>query len=314
METPFRIADEVREALASGKPVVALETSVVSQGLPPPHNLAAAHRCAAAVRAGGAVPAAIGVIAGRIVVGVSEAELARLADPGRSPAKAAVRDVCALVAEGRDAGTTVSATAAIAAKVRIPVFATGGLGGVHRIPDGEPAAGAADVSADLHELARSPVCVVCAGPKAILDVAATAEALETLGIPVLGWRTSELPAFYSDGSGVALEHRVDDADRAARVLALHWGPLARREGVVLAVPPPDPVPREEIEAAIAGALAAARTRGVRGKAVTPFLLEAVARATQGRARAANVALLERNAAVAAEIAAALARFGYNPAG
>jgi pseudouridine-5'-phosphate glycosidase len=305
----LRIADEVREALASGEPVVALETSVVAQGLPPPHNLDAARRCAAAVRAGGAVPAAIAIVEGRIVVGASDAELARLADPARAPAKAAARDLAALVTAGRDASTTVSATAAIAATARIRVFATGGIGGVHRIPDGEPPAGAADVSADLLELARSPVCVVCAGPKAILDVAATAEALETLGVPVLGWRTSELPAFYSDGSGVPLEHRVDDAERVARVLALHWGPLARREGVVLAVPPPEPVPREVIEAAVTSALAAARSRGVRGKAVTPFLLDAVARATQGRARAANIALLERNAAVAAEIAAALARLG-----
>jgi pseudouridine-5'-phosphate glycosidase len=314
MKTLTRIADEVREALASGGPVVALETSVVAQGLPPPHNLDAARRCAAAVRAGGAVPAAIAVLDGAIVVGASEAELARLADPARSPAKASVRDVAALVAGGRDAGTTVSATAAIAARVGIRVFATGGIGGVHRIAAGEPPAGAADVSADLGELSRSPVCVVCAGPKAILDLAATAEALETLGIPVLGWRTSELPAFYSDGSGVPLEHRVEDAAHAARVLAIHWGALARREGVVLAVPPPEPVPREAIEAAVASALADARARGVRGKAVTPFLLDAVARATHGRARAANLALLERNAGVASEVAAALARLDYNPPG
>ncbi len=314
MDTPLRIAEEVREALAAGRPVVALETSVVAQGLPPPYNLDAARRCAAAVRAGGAVPAAVAVLDGRIVVGASDGELARLADPARPAAKAAVRDLAALLVAARDAGTTVSATAAIAARVRIPVFATGGIGGVHRIPDGEPAAGAADVSADLGELARSPVCVVCAGPKAILDVPATAEALETLGIPVLGWRTSELPAFYSEGSGVPVEHRVEDGAQAARVLALHWGALARREGVVLAIPPPEPVPREVIEAAIAAALADARGRGVRGKAVTPFLLEAVARATHGRARAANVALLERNAGVAAEVAAALARLGYNPAG
>ncbi|WP_242341433.1 MULTISPECIES: pseudouridine-5'-phosphate glycosidase [Anaeromyxobacter] len=314
METPLRIAEEVREALAAGRPVVALETSVVAQGLPPPHNLDAARRCAAAVRAGGAVPAAVAVLDGRIVVGASDQELARLADPSRPAAKAAVRDLAALLAAGRDAGTTVSATAAVAVRARIPVFATGGIGGVHRIPDGEPAAGAADVSADLGELARSPVCVVCAGPKAILDVPATAEALETLGIPVLGWRTSELPAFYSEASGVPLEHRVEDGAGAARVLAMHWGGLGRREGVVLAIPPPEAVPREVIEAAIAAALADARDRGVRGKAVTPFLLEAVARATHGRARAANVALLERNAGVAAEVAAALARIGYNPAG
>ena len=299
------IADEIQAALAAGRPVVALETSVVAHGLPHPENLGAARRCADAVRSAGAVPATIAVLGGRVVVGADEGELARLADPARRPAKAAARDLAALLASGRDAGTTVSATAAIAARVGIRVFATGGIGGVHRLAPGEPPAAARDVSADLAELARRRVCVVCAGPKAILDVAATAEALETLGVPVLGWRTGELPAFYSDASGVALEHRVDSADDAARVLALHWDALGR-EGVVLAVPPPEPVPREAVEAAVEAGLAEARARGVRGKAVTPFLLEAVARATLGRARAANVALLERNARVAAEVAAALA--------
>ena len=299
------IADEIQAALAAGRPVVALETSVVAHGLPHPENLGAARRCADAVRSAGAVPATIAVLGGRVVVGADEGELARLADPARRPAKAAARDLAALLASGRDAGTTVSATAAIAARVGIRVFATGGIGGVHRLAPGEPPAAARDVSADLAELARRRVCVVCAGPKAILDVAATAEALETLGVPVLGWRTGELPAFYSDASGVALEHRVESADQAARVLALHWDALGR-EGVVLAVPPPEPVPREAVEAAVEAGLAEARARGVRGKAVTPFLLEAVARATLGRARAANVALLERNARVAAEVAAALA--------
>ena len=299
------IADEIQAALAAGRPVVALETSVVAHGLPHPENLGAARRCADAVRSAGAVPATIAVLGGRVVVGADEGELARLADPGRRPAKAAARDLGALLAAGRDAGTTVSATAAIAARVGIRVFATGGIGGVHRLAPGEPPTAARDVSADLAELARQRVCVVCAGPKAILDVVATAEALETLGVPVLGWRTGELPAFYSDASGVALEHRVESADQAARVLALHWDALGR-EGVVLAVPPPEPVPREAVEAAVDAGLAEARARGVRGKAVTPFLLEAVARATLGRARAANVALLERNARVAAEVAAALA--------
>lgn len=306
MDAPFRLADEVREALASGRPVVALETSVVAQGLPPPHNLEAARRCAAAVRAAGAVPAAVGLAGGVIVVGMSEAELARLADPGARPAKAAARDLAALVAGGRDAGTTVSATVAVAARAGIPVMATGGIGGVHRILPGEGGAGAGDVSADLAELTRARVCVVSAGPKAILDVAATAEALETLGIPAVGFGTSELPAFYSGGSGIPLEHRVEDAPAVARLLRLHWGPLARGEGLLVLVPPPHPVPREVVEAAVAAALADARDRGVRGKGVTPFLLEAVARVTGGRAREANLALLERNAAVAGEIAAALA--------
>jgi pseudouridine-5'-phosphate glycosidase len=311
----LRIADEVAAALAAGRPVVALETSVVAQGLPHPDNLAAARRCADAVRSAGAVPAAVAVLAGRIVVGASEEELARLADPRRSAAKAGARDLAPLLASGRDAGTTVSATAAIAAQAGIRVFATGGIGGVHRIAPGEPPAAAGDVSADLLELARRPVCVVCAGPKAILDVAATAEALETLGVPILGWRTGELPAFYSEGSAVALEHRVETAEEAARVLSMHWDALGRCEGVLLAVPPPEPVPREVIDAAIDAGLAEARRRGVRGKAVTPFLLEAVARTTQGRARAANVALLERNARIAGEVAAALAAAaGYNRGG
>ncbi len=306
MAAPIQVAAEVQDALAAGRPVVALETSVVAQGLPPPHNLEAARRCAKAVRAGGAIPAAIAVMGGSIVVGASEAELGRLADPATRPAKAAARDLAALVAGGRDAGTTVSATVAVAARVGIHVFATGGIGGVHRVPPGEPPSAAGDVSADLGEIARRRVCVVSSGPKAILDVAATSEALETLGIPALGFRTSEMPAFYCAETGVALEHRVESAEEAARLLRLHWDGLGRGEGVLVLVAPPEPMHRDVVEAAIAVALGAASERGIRGKAVTPALLDAVARATGGRARAANLALLERNAAVAAEIAAALA--------
>jgi pseudouridine-5'-phosphate glycosidase len=309
VDAPFRIAEEVSAALAAGRPVVALETSVVAQGLPPPDNLEAARRQAAAVRAAGAIPAHVAILAGEVLVGAGDADVARLGDPARRPAKAAARDVSALLRAGADAGTTVSATVWAAARAGIRVVATGGIGGVHRVLPGEPPSLAGDVSADLAEIARRAVCVVSSGPKAILDLAATAEAVETLGIPVLGWRTSELPAFYSDGSGVALEHRVEDAAAAARVLALQWGALGRGEGVLVLVPPPEPVPREVVEAAISAALAQARDRGVRGKAVTPFLLDAVARATGGRARRANLALLERNAAVAGEIAAALAACG-----
>jgi pseudouridine-5'-phosphate glycosidase len=300
-----RLSEEVAAALSRGGPVVALETSVVAQGLPPPENLEAARRQAAAVRAAGAVPAAIAVLGGVVVVGASEAELSRLADPTRRAAKAAARDLAPLLACGRDAGTTVSATAWAAARVGIRVFATGGIGGVHRTVLGGAPSAARDVSADLVEITRTPVCVVSAGPKAILDLAATAEALETLGVPAIGWRTSEMPAFWSEGSGVALEHRVENAAEAARVLRLHWEALGRGEGVLVLVPPPEPVPREAVEAAIASALDEARARCVRGKAVTPFLLEAVARATRGGTRRANLALLERNAAVAGEIAAAL---------
>jgi len=304
--SPFRIADEVREALAAGRPVVALESSLVAQGLPPPENLEAARRCAAAVRLAGAVPATVALLSGRLVVGATAEELAQLADPARRPAKAAARDLAPLLATGRDAGTTVSATAWAAARAGIRVFATGGIGGVHRILPGEPPAAAGDVSADLAELARTPVCVVCAGPKVILDVAATAEALESLGVLALGLGTDAMPAFYSSASGVTLEHRVESPADAAAVLRLHWDGLGRREGVLLLVPPPEPIAGEVVEAAVAHALEEARDRGVRGKAVTPFLLEAVSRATQGRSRAANLALVERNAGVAGAVAAALA--------
>ncbi len=306
MDGLIRLSPEVAEALAARRAVVALETSVVAQGLPPPHNLEAARRQQAAVRAAGAVPAAIALLDGVVLVGAGEAELARLADPARRPAKAGTRDLAPLLAARRDAGTTVSATAAIAARAGIRLFATGGIGGVHRVLPGAAPAAAGDVSADLGELARAPVCVVSAGPKAVLDLPATAELLETLGVPVVGFGTSELPAFFSDASGLPLEHRVEDAAGAAALLRLHWEGLGRREGVLLAVPPPDPLPRAEVEAAVAAALADCARRGVSGKGVTPHLLAAVAAATGGRSREANLALLDRNARVAAEVAVALA--------
>lgn len=306
MEESIRVAAEVREALAAGGAVVALETSVVTQGLPSPQNLEAARRCAEAVRAAGAVPAVIGVVAGSVVVGLGQAELDRLADPARRAAKAQARDLAALSVMGRDAGTTVSATVAVAARAGIRVAATGGIGGVHRLLAGAPASAAGDVSADLDEVARQAVCVVSSGPKSILDLPATAEALETRGVPVLGLRTSEMPAFYADGSGIALEHRVEDERQVAALLDVHWRVLGRREGVLVFVPPPEPLPRERIEAAVRDALADAAARHVDGKGSTPFLLAAVARATDGRSVGANLALLERNAEVAGRIAVELA--------
>jgi pseudouridine-5'-phosphate glycosidase len=255
------------------------------------------------VREAGAVPAFVAVIGGEIVVGASDEDLARLADPSRKPAKAGSRDLAALCASGADAGTTVSATCAIAARAGLRVFATGGIGGVHR--RGDPAE-PADVSSDLLEMSKRPVCVVSAGPKAILDVPATAEALESLGVPVIGYRTSELPAFYTEGSGVMLEHRVEDAAQMAKLLRAHWDGLGLGTGVLLAVPPPSPLPRAEIEVAISAALAEARTQRLPGKQVTPFLLARVAQATAGRSLRANLLLLENNARVAAEVAVALA--------
>jgi pseudouridine-5'-phosphate glycosidase len=301
MDEIFRISDEVTTALREGKPVVALETSVVAQGLPPPANLESARRCAKAVRSGGAIPAAIGVLGGRILIGMSDEELARLGDPARKPAKAGARDLAALCAQQRDAGTTVSATCAIAERAGIRVFATGGIGGVHRRLDPlEPA----DISADLQEIARRRVCVVCAGPKFILDIPATFELLETLGVPVWSFGGDELPAFYC-GSGLRAEQSFSDPTGVARALRVHWEALASPTGVLLTVPPPIALPRQEIEAALAPALREAAARKLPGKEITPFLLSALSQATGGRTQEANLALLERNAAAAAQVSVSL---------
>lgn len=301
----LQIAPEVRDALAIGRAVVALETSVVAHGLPPPVNLEAARKCAAAVRASGAVPAFVALLGGKVIVGAGEQDLERLADPGARAAKAGVRDIAPLLHERRDAGTTVSASVAIAARVGIRVFATGGIGGVHRAVPSEDGA-LRDVSSDLREIARQRVCVVAAGPKVVLDVAATAEELEALGVPVVGFGTGELPAFYVAQSGVKLEHRVDDAAGVAALLRLLWDVLERPQGVLLCVPPPAPLAAGRVEQLVSAALAEARARRLGGKLVTPFLLQALDRATEGGSREANVALLEQNARVAGDVSIALA--------
>ena len=295
------ISEEVRRAIEGGT-AVALETSVVAQGLPPPHNLDAARRCARAIRDAGAVPAAVAVIGGRIVVGAMDAELQRLADPALGAAKAGVRDLAALCAAGRDAGTTVSATCAVAARAGIRVFATGGIGGVHR--RGAPTE-PLDVSSDLLELSRRQVCVVCAGPKVILDLPATVEALEALGVPVLGFGSSELPAFFTDSSGIRLEHRFDDVASVARALRIHWDELGHGSGVLVCVPPPSPLPRAEVERALSAATSEAARRNLAGKELTPFLLARLAEASGGRTVQSNLELLENNARVAGDVAVAL---------
>ena len=295
------ISEEVRRAIEGGT-AVALETSVVAHGLPPPHNLDAARRCARAIRDAGAVPAAVAVIGGRIVVGATDAELQRLADPALGAAKAGVRDLAALCAAGRDAGTTVSATCAVAARAGIRVFATGGIGGVHR--RGAPTE-PLDVSSDLLELSRRQVCVVCAGPKVILDLPATVEALEALGVPVLGFGSSELPAFFTDSSGIRLEHRFDDVASVARALRIHWDELGHGSGVLVCVPPPAPLSRAEVERAISAATGEAARRKLAGKELTPFLLARLAEASGGRTVQSNLELLENNARVAGDVAVAL---------
>jgi pseudouridine-5'-phosphate glycosidase len=290
---------EVAAALAARRAVVALESTVIAHGLPRPQNLAAARALEQEVRGLGSTPATIAIVEGQAVVGTDEALLARLAeDP--VVAKVSLRDLAPVLARRGLGATTVAATVEIAARAGIPVMATGGIGGVHR-----GAERSFDESADLEAIARNPVCVVCAGAKLMLDLTLTLERLETLGVPVVGYAADELPAFYVRSSGLPLAHRVDDALAAARVVREQ---LARGAGIVIAVPidANDALDRREAEAQVARALEAAERQGIRGAALTPFLLGQLSDATAGRSLAANVSLLRANARVAAQIALALA--------
>ena len=297
---PLDVAPEVRDALAAGKPVVALESTIVAHGLPWPENLDIGRALEEEVRRHGAVPATIAVVAGRICVGIDGATLERMARASGAERwrKAGVGDLGALCARNENGATTVSATTLAAARAGIRVFATGGIGGVHRGDSG-------DVSSDLTTLARQPVAVVSAGCKAILDLPRTLEMLETLAVPVLGVRTSEFPAFYTYTSGLPLEHRVDSADEAAAVCRAHWS--LGGAGVLVA----NPIPRAhaldaaQISRAVEDALADAARNGIRGRALTPHLLAFVSRATQKRSLAANRVLALNNATFGAELAAAL---------
>jgi pseudouridine-5'-phosphate glycosidase len=294
------IPDPVRIALATGQPVVALESTVISHGLPHPHNLDLARAMEGEVRDQQAQAATVGVVAGVPTVGMSDAQIEHFA-VAQGILKLSRRDIGYAVALGRDGATTVAATMALAALAGVQVFATGGIGGVHR-----GAHETWDISADLTELARTPVLVVCAGAKAILDLPATIEYLETAGVPVLGLGTDEFPAFYSASSGLPAA-RVETAAEVANVWRAHRA-LGGGGGLLLAVPPPADValPPTEIEAAIARALAQANAAGVRGQAVTPFLLAAVAAETHGESMRTNIALLRQNARVAAQVARAIA--------
>ncbi|WP_448609282.1 pseudouridine-5'-phosphate glycosidase [Geodermatophilus sp. URMC 60] len=293
------LSREVAEALAAGRPVVALESTLLAHGLPRPDNRAAADEVEAAVRAGGAVPATVAVLDGAPHVGLTADQLDRVcADPDL--AKLAVRDLPVALALGRSGATTVSSTALLAAAVGIGVFATGGLGGVHR-----EAADTFDESADLTTLSRTPVLVVCAGVKSILDVPATLERLESLSVTVVGYRTTTFPGFYVADSGATVDWAVSSPEEAAAVLCARRSLAAG--GVVVANPLPDD---EQLDPAlhdrvIADALAAAAQGGVRGKAVTPFVLDHLHRASDGATLAVNVRLVLRNAELAGRIAAAL---------
>jgi len=302
MTDRFTFGEEVARALASNRPVVALETTVVTHGLPHPEGVNAALALEAEVREAGAVPATIGVLDGRVKVGLTREELERLATtPG--VAKLNLSNLAAVLAAGEAGSTTVAATMFAAHRASIPVFATGGIGGVHR-----DASESGDVSADLTALSSLPVAVVCAGAKAILDLPRTVEMLETLGVPVLGVGTAEFPAFYRRDSGLPVDRRFDSIEALAVAVQVHFG-LGLGTGVLVANPIPaaDEMPRELYDRALRSALDAAVTQGVRGRAVTPFLLERMNAVTGGESVRANLALLRNNARVAARLAGALGR-------
>jgi pseudouridine-5'-phosphate glycosidase len=295
---PFVFSPIVQAALDKSRPIVALESTVISHGLPYPSNLEVAREMEEAICAEGATPATIAVLDGHVHVGLETAHLERLAQ-SREVRKVSRRDLPLAVALGLDGATTVAATMYVAHQIGIELFATGGIGGVHR---GHPF----DISTDLTELGRTPVTVVCAGAKAILDLASTREVLETLGVPVVGYGTDDMAAFYSRSSGLSADARVDTPQEVARII------MARRDlgllgGMLVTVPVPleDEIPSAEIEGAIRHATHSAETAGIVGAALTPFVLARLAELTEGRSIRTNISLLRNNARVAARIAAAL---------
>jgi pseudouridine-5'-phosphate glycosidase len=304
MKEALHFNAEVAQALLEQRPVVALESTLVTHGLPHPVNVETALAMEAAIRTSGAVPATIAVLGGKITVGLGRDDLARLgARPAGTVRKCSRRDLPIAVARGEDGATTVAGTMIVAHLAGIRMFATGGIGGVHR---GAPF----DVSADLLELGRTPVAVVCSGAKSILDLPLTLEVLETQGVPIIGFGTDTLPAFYARSSGLPIDVRVDSATEAAGIIAAA-GRLGAQHGLLVTVPVPekDALPAERVEAAIQQATAEAAVQGVHGKRVTPFVLARVAELTGGESRRANIALLVNNARVAGEIAVALSRAG-----
>lgn len=298
---PLQLSPEVAAARAAGQPIVALESTIIAHGLPWPDNLAIGRELEAAVRAGGCVPATIAVVDGQPHIGLAGDVLERLARDGAQFAKAGATDLAVHAARRTSAATTVSATSVLAARAGISVFATGGIGGVHRGDTG-------DVSHDLVALSRTPIAVVSAGAKAILDLPRTLETLETLGVLVVGFRTSELPAFYTPVSGVTLDHRVESARELAAIARARWSEAAPTPGGILVcnpIPAAAALDATSIDIAIATALAEATAANVTGKRLTPFLLSRLATVTGGASIRANRALALHNAAVASELAVAL---------
>jgi pseudouridine-5'-phosphate glycosidase len=295
------VSPAVQSALDAGRPVVALESTIITHGMPYPQNLTMAQNVEKVIADNGAVPATIAIMDGRFMVGTTAADLERLAQTGGKAAKASRRDVAALLASGQVAGTTVATTMMAAEAAGIRMFATGGIGGVHR-----GAETTFDISADLDELGRTRVAVVCAGAKSILDIPKTLEVLESKGVPVLGFGTDDFPAFWARKSGGKVDHRVDDAAAAAKIISLQFE--LGLGGVLVANPIPESAALDaaEIETRITAAIADADAQGVGRKELTPFLLKRIFELTAGKSLVANIALVENNAKVAAQIAVALA--------
>ena len=301
MNPNLKLSPKVEAALRDGRPVIALESTIISHGMPYPQNVETALRCEAAARECGAEPATVAVIGGKLCAGLTEAEIDHLGREGTKVTKASRRDLPALVAMKKDGATTVAATMIIAAMAGVRIFATGGIGGVHR-----GAETTMDISADLEELAQTPVAVVCAGAKSILDLGLTLEYLETKGVPVLGYQTKELPAFYTPHSGFSVDYRVDSPEEIAAFIR------AQREmgypgGMLITNPIPEEyaMPEDAVNAAIEQALAEAGAQGIKGKATTPFLLARVCELTGGESLASNIQLVLNNVRLAAKTAAAL---------
>lgn len=301
----IHISSEIEAAVRAGKPAVALESTLITHGLPYPQNQEVAEELEQIVRSAGAVPATIGVLHGEIRIGLTQSDLRRLAQ-SLLPRKVSLRDLAACVLAGEDGGTTVAATAHLAHKAGIEVFVTGGIGGVHR---GQPF----DISADLPALAVTPIAVVCSGAKSILDLPLTLEWLETHGVPVVGFQTGQFPAFFSRESGLPVDSRAETVEEIAAFARAHWG-LGLRSAVLVGVPVPEEsaIAQDAAERAIQQALADAERDGIHGKAITPYLLARMSNLTGGESLQANLALLRRNAQVGAELAASLAN--ANPRG
>ena len=302
MKKYLQVSDEVKKALEEGKPIVALESTIISHGMPYPQNVETALRVEEIIRSKGAVPATIGIIKGRLIAGLTSEEIDYMGKTS-GIAKVSRRDIPYIVSSGKDGATTVASTMIIAEMAGIKVFATGGIGGVHR-----GAETTMDISADLEELSGTDVAVVCAGAKSILDIGLTLEYLETKGVPILGYKTDELPAFYTRKSGFSVDYNMDSPESIAKLLKVKWD-LDLHGGVVVANPIPEEFSMDEsfITSIIEKAVVEATKKGIKGKDTTPFLLAKIKEITGGDSLAANIELVYNNARLAAEIAVELAK-------